>query len=214
MCPVTGVLRWVFGLIASASFCLGAALAESPQLGEVDANTAVKQAFARLAQQRTYRIETKGKSGDTKIDSRIDAQFPDRFHILNRGPDASELILTPDGSFAKTDTDSPWRAVPMSYLSIAESLGPTANENLLKTMRRVIFKGAAKCPGVAANASAKQYQFETDGSTNTKAAMRTTITIADRTGLPCRIRAEQSEVGIDTTASYDYTRKFSIRAPK
>ncbi len=173
----------------------------------------VKVAFAKLAQVETYRIETKGSVGGAEIDSRIDAQFPDHFHIINRGPNASELILTPAGSFAKTGADAPWRAVPMSYLSFAESMGPKANDNLLKSMRNVTFKGIAKCPGDAANALAKKYQFETDSGADTNAPMRTTITIADSSGLPCRVRAQQSETGIDTTANYDYSSKFSIRAP-
>ena len=101
----------------------------------------------------------------------------------------------------------------MSYLSIAESMSPKATEKLLKTMREVVFKGVANCasPGRTAVA-AKQYQFLTESETN--AVMRTTITIANHSGLPCRIRAQQSEAGIDTTATYDYTRSFSIRAPK
>ena len=200
--------------LSCGSIFFAAALADHQLRIRVDANTAVKQAFARLAQQKTYRIESKGRSGDSKIDSRIDAQFPDHFHILNRGPNPSELILTPDGSFAKTGADSPWRSVPMSYLSIAESMGPKANENLLKSMRRVTFKGAAKCASSSGeNVRAAQYQFETDGAAVGEAPIRTTITIAKHTGLPCRIRAQQS-TGIDTTSSYDYTSKFSIRAPK
>jgi len=199
--------------VIGGSIVICTALASSPRDTELHA-AAVKQAFVRLAQVKTYRIETQGSSGANKIDSRIDAQFPDHFHILNRGPNASELILTPDGSFAKTKTNTPWRAVPMSYLSIAESMGAKANENLLKSMRQVTFKGAAQCPGNAANAFAKRYQFETDGGTDAKAPMRTTITIATASGLPCQIRAQQTATGIDTTASYDYTSKFSIRAPK
>lgn len=201
--------------LSCSSIFFAAALADKPLRIRVDANAAVKQAFARLAQQKNYRIESKGRSGDSKIDSRIDAQFPDHFYILNRGPNPSELILTPDGSFAKPDAGSPWRAVPMSYLSIAESIGPKANENLLKTMRQVTLKGVAKCfGGEGAGANAVQYQFETDGGVDAKAPMRTTITISDHTGLPCRIRAQQTEEGIDTTATYDYTSKFSIRLPK
>ena len=196
-------------IISCGSLFICTALATSPRGTDLPA-AAVKQAFARLAQVKTYRIETKGSVGSTKIDSRIDAQFPDHFHILNRGLNASELILTPNGSFAKTP-DSPWRAVPMSYLSVAESMGPKANDNLLKSMRQVTFKGAAQCPGAAI---AKQYQFETDSGTDAKAPIRTTITIADASGLPCQIRAQQSATRIDTTASYDYTSKFSIRAPK
>ena len=199
-------------LLSCVSLFLCTAMASTPRGADLPA-TAVKQAFARLAQVKTYRIETQGSSGDTKIDSRIDAQFPDHFHILNRDPNASELILTPDGSFAKTG-DSPWRAVPMSYQSLAESMGPKANENLLKSMRHVVFKGEAHCQGQAAHAPAKQYQFETDGDTDSKAPMRTTITIAAASGLPCQIRAQQSDAGIDTTASYDYTSKFSIGVPK
>ena len=200
-------------IISCGSLFICTAMATNPRGIDLPAN-AVKQAFARLAQVKIYRIETKGSMGNTKIDSRIDAQFPDHFHILNRGPNASELILTPDGSFAKTKAHSPWRAVPMSYQSLAESMGPKANENLLKSMRNVIFKGVAHCQGQAANAAAKQYQFETDGGTDTKAPMRTTITIATASGLPCRIRAQQSDADIDTTASYDYQSKFSIRVPK
>ncbi len=219
--------------VIGGSLFICAALASSPSRADLHA-AAVKQAFARLAEIKTYRIQIKGSSGGVKIDSRIDAQFPDHFHILNRGPNASELILTPDGSFAKTGADTPWRTVPMSYLSIAESMGAKANENLLKSMRNVTFKGAARCPGNAAKALAKQYQFETDSlaeqatrqnslaeqatrqnsDTDAKAPMRTTLTIATASGLPCQIRAQQNSTGLDTTASYDYTRKFSISVPK
>ena len=197
-------------IIACGSLFIYAAMANSRSAESPEA--AVKQAFARLATITSCRIETKGSVDGAKIDSRIDAQFPDHFHILNRGANASELILMPDGSFAKTDATSPWRAVPMSYLSIAESLGPKANENMLKTMRNVVFKGPQKCQGT--NEPAKQYQFETDSDNNTKTPMQTTITIADKSGLPCRIRAQQSAAGIDTTAIYDYTSKFSISLPK
>jgi|GEM_PF-5852566 len=198
-------------VISCASIFICAAMASSPRDTELHA-AAVKQAFASLATVTSYRIETKGSIDGAKIDSRIDAQFPDHFHVINRGPNASELILTPDGSYAKTDAATPWRAVPMSYLSIAESLGPKANENLLETMRNVVFKGPAKCPGISE--PAKQYQFETDSDTNTEAPMHTTITIANKSGLPCRIRAEQTAAGIDTTAIYDYTSQFSISVPK
>lgn len=191
---------------ASIFFC--AAMA-SPPGTDVHA-AAIKQAFDRLALIKTYRIETQGSIGDAKIDSRVDAQFPDHFHILNRGPNASELILTPEGSFAKTGSDSPWQAVPLSYQSIAESMGAKANENILKSMQHVTFKGAAKCRSDAANGSAKQYQFET----GVKLPIRTTITIAEDSGLPCRIRAQQTETGVDTTASYDYESQFNIRVPK
>ena len=199
--------------LTCAGFLISTAQAHTHQRVEIDASRAVNLAFARLAQEKTYRIETLGSSGGAAIDSRIDAQLPNQFHILNRGPNPSELILTPDGSFAKTDAKSPWRAVPMSYLSIAESMSPKATEKLLKTMREVVFKGVANCasPGRTAVA-AKQYQFLTESETN--AVIRTTITIANHSGLPCRIRAQQSEAGIDTTATYDYTRSFSIRAPK
>lgn len=199
-------------VLTCAGFFMGAALAESRDAKSSVA--AVKLAFARLAQTKSYRVESKGSASGVKIDSRIDAQFPDHFHILNRGPNPSELILTPEGSFAKTDANSPWRAVPMSYRSIADSMGPKANENLLKSMRNVVFKGATKCAsGDSENAQAAQYQFETDSAADGKTRMRTTITIAKHTGLPCRIRAQQRDAGIDTTASYDYTSKFSIRAP-
>ncbi len=198
------------GLVITGSIFSCFAIASSSNMAKPE--TAVKQAFARLALTKTYRIETSGTVDGTKIDSRIDAQFPDHFHILNRGPNGSELILTPDGSFAKTDAKSPWRTVPMSYLSIAESLGPKASENLLKTMRNVVFKGPARCANT--DTRAKRYQFETDDGTSTKTPMRTTITIADKSGLPCRIRAQKSATGIDTTAIYDYTSTFIISAPK
>lgn len=208
------VLLSFIGGITNCSIGLDVARADTRQSVDPDANAAaVKQAFARLAQEKNYQIESKGVSSGVKIDSHIQAQFPDHFHIVNRGANASELILTPEGSFAKTDADSPWRAVPMSYLSIAESMGPKANENLLKSMRQVIFIGTARCPGEAAKIQAKQYQFETD-SIEAKAPMRTTITISNDSGLPCLIRAQQAGAGTDTTTSYDYTGKFSIRVPK
>lgn len=198
--------------IVCGSLIICAAMANSR--GAELPEAAVKQAFAKLAIITTYRIETKGSVDGAKIDSRIDAQFPDHFHILNRGANASELILTPDGSFAKTDAAAPWRAVPMSYLSIAESLGPKANENLLKTLRNVAYLGPQKCQGT--NEPAKQYTFETDS--DTKTPMQSTMTIADKSGLPCRIRAQQTGTGtgtgIDTTATYDYTSTFSISVPK
>ncbi len=201
-------INWVFSSVIGV-FLAATALADS---GDAKSSVAaVKQAFARLAQTKSYRVESKGSANGIKIDSRIDAQFPDYFHIRNRGPNPSELILTPEGSFAKTDANSPWRAVPMSYRSIADSMGAKANENLLKSMRNVVFKGAAKCFRPADKA--QQYQFQTDSAADGKTRMRTTITIAEHTGLPCRIRAQQSDAGIDTTASYDYTSKFSIRAP-
>ncbi len=214
MRAVARVTQAVIGVISCGCICLGGTQADTRRPMDLDANiAAVKQAFTRLAQQKTYQIETKGISGGVKIDSHIQAQFPDHFHILNRGPNASEFILTPEGSFAKTDADSPWRTVPMSYLSIAESMGAKANEKLLKSMRQVIFMGAANCPGGGANTPAKQYQFETDSS-EAKASIRTTITVSNGSGLPCHIRAQQPDAGIDTTASYDYASKFIIRAPQ
>ena len=195
-------------IIACGSLIICAAMANSHSADLPEA--AVKRAFAKLATITTYRIETKGTVDGATIDSRIDAQFPDHFHILNRGANASELILTPDGSFAKTDDTSPWRAVPMSYLSIAESLGPKANENLLKTLRNAVYSGPEKCQGT--NEYAKQYTFETDS--DTKTPMQSTMTIAEKTGLPCSVRAQQTAAGIDTTATYDYTSKFSISVPK
>lgn len=210
MCAIVPVVLRLLSVLTFSSLFVDTALAESRDSKSNVA--AIKQAFARLAQEKSYRVESKGSSSGVKIDSRIDAQFPDRFHILNRGPNPSELILTPEGSFAKTDANSPWRAVPMSYRSIADSMGAKANETLLKSMRNVVFKGVAKCYRPAGNA--QQYQFQTDSGTGAKASMRTTITIADQSGLPCRIRAQQSDTSIDTTASYDYMSKFSIRAPK
>lgn len=199
----------VVSVLSCASFLVGTTLAHQH---DAQSNaTAVRKAFARLAQEKSYRVESKGSASGVKIDSRIDVQFPDRFHILNRGPNPSELILTPEGSFAKTAANSPWRAVPMSYQSIADSMGAKANEVLLKSMQNVVFKGAAKCSRPAGKA--QQYQFQTDSGNSGKASMRTTITIASQSGLPCRIRAQQSDADIDTTASYDYTSKFSIRAP-
>lgn len=217
MRAVIGDLLTLTNVITSAltcsSFFISSARADAQHRVEIDASHAVNLAFARLTKEQTYRIETKGSSGGAAIDSRIDVQLPDKFHILNRAPNPSELILTSDGSFAKTDAKSPWRAVPMSYRSIAESMGPKATEKLLKTMREVVFKGVANCAGPGRLAmDAKQYQFLTESETN--AVMRTTITIANDSGLPCRIRAQQSEAGIDTTATYDYTRSIRIRSPK
>ena len=205
-----GVLT-VVSVLSCINSIVGTAIADQHDAKSNAA--AVRKAFARLAQEKSYRVESKGSSSGVKIDSRIDVQFPDRFHILNRGPNPSELILTPEGSFTKTDANSPWRAVPMSYRSVADSMGAKANENLLKSMRNVVFKGVAKCFHPTGKAQQYQFQTDSDSGTGVQASMRTTITIADQSGLPCRIRAQQSDTSIDTTASYDYTSKFSIRAP-
>jgi hypothetical protein len=186
-------------------------LSSSVFANDGDAKKKLELAFEKLAAARSYRMESKGQSGDQQIDSRVEIQWPDHFHIHNRVAPKSELILTPDGSFMKSGDSERWLSVPMPVASMAASLDPKASLQMLARMRNLKALGSADCES---GRPGQKFQFSVPSSVNPKHDVLTTVTIANQDSLPCVIRAQQAEERLDTIVHYDFAAKFEIKVPE
>jgi hypothetical protein len=195
------------------SVSLALTLSCSAFAADGDAKKTLLLAFEKLAAAPSYRMQSKGQSGDTQIDSRIDIHWPDHFHVRNRTAPKSELILTPDGSFMKSGDSEHWLSVPMPVASMAASLDPKVSLQMLAQMRNLKTLGSADCQA-GKGKPGQQFQFSVPSSVNPKHDVLTTVTIANQDGLPCVIRAQQAEERLDTIVHYDFAAKFEIKVPE
>ncbi len=189
--------------LAMTALALAAALVAGA--AHADARDDVVAAFHKVMEDGSYRMTMTADTDQGPMETRMDVQWPDRFHMKHAG---GEFIILPAGTWM--NAGGQWMKVPMNMSQMIDAYSKDAMEKGVDAIRDVTLVGEETVQGC----DARHYRYNASGEfMGVKSDSESEVWICEDSGLPVQMVSGERGKDARVRIVYDWDATIDIRAP-